>query len=69
MTLIHRVQTTFTQPICLGFWVGLGSTVKVLHIFFYFSLFVLNVDLDLTNTIVNLFSYSISIGKPFLPAL
>ncbi|KAJ8278254.1 hypothetical protein GJAV_G00085610 [Gymnothorax javanicus] len=29
MTLLHRVQTTFTQPLYPGFWVGLGSSVKL----------------------------------------
>uniref|UniRef100_A0A3B1K4C1 Uncharacterized protein n=1 Tax=Astyanax mexicanus TaxID=7994 RepID=A0A3B1K4C1_ASTMX len=28
MTLLHRVQTTFSQPLYPGFWVGLGSTLK-----------------------------------------
>ncbi|XP_052007928.1 E3 ubiquitin/ISG15 ligase TRIM25-like isoform X1 [Xyrauchen texanus] len=28
-TLIHRVQTTFTQPLYPGFWVFRGSTVKL----------------------------------------
>ncbi|KAJ8278259.1 hypothetical protein GJAV_G00085660, partial [Gymnothorax javanicus] len=28
MTLLHRVQTTFTQPLYPGFWVGLMSSVK-----------------------------------------
>uniref|UniRef100_A0A4W5Q7P9 FinTRIM family, member 11 n=1 Tax=Hucho hucho TaxID=62062 RepID=A0A4W5Q7P9_9TELE len=32
MTLLHRVQTTFTQPLYPGFWVGpgYGSSVKIL---------------------------------------
>ncbi|XP_035802130.2 tripartite motif-containing protein 16-like [Amphiprion ocellaris] len=30
MTLIHRVQTSFTQPLYAGFLVGYGSTVQVL---------------------------------------
>ncbi|XP_022043664.2 tripartite motif-containing protein 16-like [Acanthochromis polyacanthus] len=30
MTLIHRVQTTFTQPLYAGFLVGYGCTVQVL---------------------------------------
>ncbi|XP_035274982.1 tripartite motif-containing protein 16-like [Anguilla anguilla] len=29
MTLVHRVQTTFTQPLYPGFWVDLGSSVKL----------------------------------------
>uniref|UniRef100_A0A0E9Q561 Uncharacterized protein n=1 Tax=Anguilla anguilla TaxID=7936 RepID=A0A0E9Q561_ANGAN len=30
MTLLHRVQTTFTQPLYPGFWVwGVGSSVKL----------------------------------------
>ncbi|XP_052391563.1 tripartite motif-containing protein 16-like [Carassius gibelio] len=29
MSLIHTVQTTFTQPLYPGFWVGSGSTVKL----------------------------------------
>ncbi|XP_062850551.1 tripartite motif-containing protein 16-like isoform X5 [Trichomycterus rosablanca] len=29
MKLLHRVQTTFTQPLYPGFWVGLGSKVKL----------------------------------------
>ncbi|XP_062857347.1 tripartite motif-containing protein 16-like [Trichomycterus rosablanca] len=29
MTLIHRVQTTFTQPLYPGFWVSPNSTVKL----------------------------------------
>ncbi|KAG9278741.1 E3 ubiquitin/ISG15 ligase TRIM25-like [Astyanax mexicanus] len=33
MTLLHRVQTTFSQPLYPGFWVGLGSTLKVCPIF------------------------------------
>ncbi|XP_030634335.1 tripartite motif-containing protein 16-like [Chanos chanos] len=31
MTLIHRVQTTFTQPLYPGFWVNLGSKVSLCH--------------------------------------
>ncbi|XP_067218030.1 tripartite motif-containing protein 16-like isoform X2 [Chanodichthys erythropterus] len=31
MTLIHRIQTTFTQPLYLGFWLY-TSTVKLCHI-------------------------------------
>ncbi|KAM6948643.1 tripartite motif-containing protein 16-like [Aplochiton taeniatus] len=27
--LLHRVRTTFTQPLYPGFWVGLGSTLKL----------------------------------------
>uniref|UniRef100_A0AAY4DY37 Tripartite motif-containing protein 16-like n=1 Tax=Denticeps clupeoides TaxID=299321 RepID=A0AAY4DY37_9TELE len=30
MTLLYRVQTTFTQPLYPGFWVGRTSTVKLL---------------------------------------
>ncbi len=30
MTLIHRVQTTFTQPLYPGFLLSFGSTVKLL---------------------------------------
>ncbi|KAL0967040.1 hypothetical protein UPYG_G00303820 [Umbra pygmaea] len=30
MTLIYRVQTTFTKPLYPGFWVGLGSTITLL---------------------------------------
>ncbi|XP_048036231.1 tripartite motif-containing protein 16-like [Megalobrama amblycephala] len=29
MSLIHTVQTTFTQPLYPGFWVGIGSSVKL----------------------------------------
>ncbi|XP_050978948.1 tripartite motif-containing protein 16 [Labeo rohita] len=29
MSLIHTVQTTFTQPLYLGFWVSIGSSVKL----------------------------------------
>ncbi len=29
MSLIHTVQTTFTQPLCPGFGVGFGSSVKL----------------------------------------
>ncbi|XP_058653402.1 tripartite motif-containing protein 16-like [Onychostoma macrolepis] len=29
MRLIHTVQTTFTQPLYAGFWVGSGSSVKL----------------------------------------
>lgn len=32
MTLLHRVQTTFSQPLYPGFWLGLGSTVKLCSI-------------------------------------
>ncbi|KAL2097032.1 hypothetical protein ACEWY4_006239 [Coilia grayii] len=32
-TLLHRVQTTFTQPLYPGFWVGLGSTLKICPFF------------------------------------
>ncbi|KAL1005107.1 hypothetical protein UPYG_G00054590 [Umbra pygmaea] len=30
MTLLHRVQTTFTQPLYPGFWVYIGTSVKIL---------------------------------------
>ncbi|XP_066512677.1 E3 ubiquitin/ISG15 ligase TRIM25-like [Hoplias malabaricus] len=29
MTLLHKVQTTFSQPLYPGFWVGAGSTLKL----------------------------------------
>ncbi len=29
MNLIHTVQTTFTQTLCPGFWLGSGSSVKL----------------------------------------
>uniref|UniRef100_A0A673J3C1 B30.2/SPRY domain-containing protein n=1 Tax=Sinocyclocheilus rhinocerous TaxID=307959 RepID=A0A673J3C1_9TELE len=29
MSLIHTVQTTFTQPLCAGFWVYIESSVKL----------------------------------------
>ncbi|NP_001107787.1 uncharacterized protein LOC797610 [Danio rerio] len=29
MSLIHSVQTTFTEPLCAGFWVNYGSSVKL----------------------------------------
>ncbi|KAG8010933.1 Tripartite motif-containing protein 16 [Nibea albiflora] len=29
MTLLHRVQTTFTQPLYAGLWVSLGSTAEL----------------------------------------
>ncbi|CAL8345233.1 unnamed protein product [Merluccius merluccius] len=29
MILLHRVRTTFTQPLFPGFWVGLGSTLRL----------------------------------------
>ncbi|KAJ8278279.1 hypothetical protein GJAV_G00085870 [Gymnothorax javanicus] len=29
MTLLHRVQTTFTQPLYPAFWVYIGSSVKL----------------------------------------
>ena len=28
MTLLHRVQTTFTQPLYAGVWVGYGATAE-----------------------------------------
>ncbi|XP_073705450.1 tripartite motif-containing protein 16-like protein [Garra rufa] len=31
MTLIHRVRTTFTQPLYPGFWLSKGSSVKLYH--------------------------------------
>lgn len=33
MILLHREQTTFTQPLYPGFWVGLGSTLKLCQTF------------------------------------
>lgn len=33
MTLLHRAQTTFSQPLYPGFWVGQGSTLKLCPIF------------------------------------
>ncbi|XP_072525457.1 E3 ubiquitin/ISG15 ligase TRIM25 isoform X2 [Salminus brasiliensis] len=33
MTVLHRVQTTFSQPLYPGFWIGLGSTLRVCPIF------------------------------------
>ncbi|XP_030599128.1 tripartite motif-containing protein 16-like [Archocentrus centrarchus] len=29
MTLLHRVQTSFTQPLCAGFWLYVGSCVEL----------------------------------------
>ncbi|XP_073348196.1 E3 ubiquitin/ISG15 ligase TRIM25-like [Pagrus major] len=29
MDLLHKVKTTFTQPVYAGFWVGLGSSLKL----------------------------------------
>ncbi|XP_028283277.1 tripartite motif-containing protein 16-like [Parambassis ranga] len=29
MVLLHKVKTTFTQPVYPGFWVGLGSTLRL----------------------------------------
>ncbi|XP_069013788.1 tripartite motif-containing protein 16-like protein isoform X2 [Embiotoca jacksoni] len=29
MVLLHKVQTAFTQPVYPGFWVGLGSSLKL----------------------------------------
>ncbi|XP_051257173.1 E3 ubiquitin/ISG15 ligase TRIM25 isoform X1 [Dicentrarchus labrax] len=29
MVLLHKVKTTFNQPVYPGFWVGLGSTLKL----------------------------------------
>ncbi|XP_029483101.1 tripartite motif-containing protein 16-like isoform X1 [Oncorhynchus nerka] len=31
MTLLHRVQTTFKQPLYPGFWIYAGSSVKILN--------------------------------------
>uniref|UniRef100_A0A4W5M398 B30.2/SPRY domain-containing protein n=1 Tax=Hucho hucho TaxID=62062 RepID=A0A4W5M398_9TELE len=31
MTLLHRVQTTFNQPLYPGFWIYAGSSVKILN--------------------------------------
>ncbi|XP_063068849.1 tripartite motif-containing protein 16-like, partial [Engraulis encrasicolus] len=31
MTLLHRVQTSFAQPLYPGFWVGVGSKVNLCH--------------------------------------
>ncbi|XP_043120659.1 tripartite motif-containing protein 16 isoform X2 [Puntigrus tetrazona] len=33
MVLLHREQTTFTQPLYPGFWVGIGSTLKLCRTF------------------------------------
>ncbi|XP_073704167.1 tripartite motif-containing protein 16-like [Garra rufa] len=33
MILLHREQTTFTQPLYPGFWVGLGCTLKLCRTF------------------------------------
>lgn len=32
MTLLHRIQTTFSQPLYPGFWLGPGSTLKLCSI-------------------------------------
>ncbi|XP_047445861.1 tripartite motif-containing protein 16-like [Mugil cephalus] len=32
MTLLHRVQTTFTQPLYAGIWVGLFSSVELVKV-------------------------------------
>ncbi|XP_048879500.1 tripartite motif-containing protein 16-like protein isoform X2 [Brienomyrus brachyistius] len=32
MTLLHRYQTTFHEPMCAGFWVGSGVTIKLCHL-------------------------------------
>uniref|UniRef100_A0A672NBC2 B30.2/SPRY domain-containing protein n=1 Tax=Sinocyclocheilus grahami TaxID=75366 RepID=A0A672NBC2_SINGR len=32
MSLIHTVQTTFTQPLYPGFYVSFGSSVKLSHV-------------------------------------
>lgn len=32
MVLLHKEKTTFTQPLYPGFWVGLGSTLKLCSI-------------------------------------
>ncbi|XP_063060996.1 tripartite motif-containing protein 16-like isoform X2 [Engraulis encrasicolus] len=31
MTLLHKVETTFTEPLCPGFWLSTGSKVKLCH--------------------------------------
>ncbi|XP_017543110.1 E3 ubiquitin/ISG15 ligase TRIM25-like isoform X2 [Pygocentrus nattereri] len=31
MTLLHRVHTTFTQPLCPGFWVNVLATAKLCY--------------------------------------
>lgn len=33
MFLLHREQTMFAQPLYPGFWVGLGSTLKLCRTF------------------------------------
>ncbi|KAG7454161.1 E3 ubiquitin/ISG15 ligase TRIM25-like [Solea senegalensis] len=30
MVLLHKVKTTFTQPVYPGFWIGLGSSLKLI---------------------------------------
>lgn len=32
MTLLHRTHTTFSQPLYPGFWLGLGSTLRLCSI-------------------------------------
>lgn len=32
MVLLHKEKITFTQPLYPGFWVGLGSTLKLCSI-------------------------------------
>lgn len=32
MVLLHKVKTSFIQPVYPGFWVGLGSTLKLCSI-------------------------------------
>lgn len=32
MELLHKVKTTFTQPVYAGFWVGLGSSLKLCYL-------------------------------------
>nr|XP_023696835.1 E3 ubiquitin-protein ligase RNF135-like isoform X1 [Paramormyrops kingsleyae] len=32
MTLLHRYQTTFHEPMYAGFWVGTGATIKLCHL-------------------------------------
>lgn len=31
MTLLHKVETTFTQPLYSGFWLDIGSSIKLCH--------------------------------------
>ncbi|XP_026016427.1 tripartite motif-containing protein 16-like [Astatotilapia calliptera] len=32
MTLLHRVQTTFTQPLYAGLWLGFGATAELIKV-------------------------------------